>query len=71
MKMIKEDVKVKMSSGEQNPLTVKISQGHVEKGDAKVELQETHFKSKKVFSSPPPVSTLPRSQVIKGPNVSH
>lgn len=75
MKMSKEDVKVKMSSGERNPLTVNISQGHVEEGDAKVELQETHFKSQKVLSPspfpPPPVSTLQRSQVIKGPNVSH
>lgn len=48
MKMSKEDVKVKMSSGERNPLEVKISQENVEKGDAKVELRETHFKRKKV-----------------------
>lgn len=38
MKMSKENVKVKKSSGEWNPLEVKISQDNVEKGHAKVEL---------------------------------
>lgn len=63
VKMSKEDVKVKMSRGERNPLTVKISQGHIEEGDAKAELQETHFKSKKV---PPSVNTTEKSS-NKGP----
>lgn len=41
------DVKVKMSSGELNPLAFKISQENVEERDAKTEPQETHVKARK------------------------